>query len=314
MNRKTIIIGGLAILLLAVGLFFANKLSNVNRDPEVIAIGTFSEAVDYGPLYVAEHFGWLDDGNFSARVTTFGSNQEIAAALNSGQLDVIFAAAPPILINRANGVELSVQGVSCTLRQEILVSNTVSANSIRDLSGVRIGVLEGTSSHYGVLRAFEQVGLPEPGFDFLSPPQAEAAFRSGDIRAWAIWPPFVEKLELEGLGRPIVGGDAKIQSVFASSDESRKTKPEAIAFLTSQILRAKEWMISNPDEAQAIVAERLKLDREVIRLAWGKHDWSAQIDDALKKDIRQKADFLRNQGLISSTDRLGSPNLYVIED
>ena len=67
--------------------------------------------------------------------------------------------------------------------------------------------------------------------------------------------------------------------------------------LVGAIQRAKRFCITNPDEAQNIVASQLDLPVEVVKTAWPKHNWSATLTDDVLTDIRQKAEFLAEQKL-----------------
>lgn len=272
-----------------------------------IVVGTFSRAIDYSPYYVAQHFGWFEEAlaatGDSVSYVEFGSRAEISAALDNGSLHVVFAAAPPIIITRAQGNAISIFEISCTLQQEIVVRTELNLSSPADLGGYRVAVLAGTSSHYGLLRTLGNFGLDDGSVDivFLAPVEARAAFEGGDIDGWAVWPPFVEQQQHSGAGRVLRGGDAVIQSVAGGSDDFLAANPAAAEAIAGTIRRAKSWMLENPDAAQVIVARRLNLDPAVVELAWGKHDWAARLNDNLAADIAAKVEFLREHDQIRRT-------------
>ena len=267
-------------------------------DP-TLNIAVFSQAVDYGPLYVAQNFGWLRSSELTAEVHEHSTAASITAALANSVEDLIFAAEPPIILARGSGVDLKIAGVSCTLRQEIVVRTDLNISAISGLENRRVAVLQGTSSHYGLLNALRSAGV-EARIAYMTPPQAEAAFRARQIDAWAVWPPFVEKLEREGLATVLAGGDAIIQSVYAATSTALTQKRPAVIALHRAIQRAKEWMSRHPEEAQLIIASRLHLDHAIIAAAWPKHDWTAQINQTLRDDIASKVRFLRSAQLLQS--------------
>ncbi len=271
-----------------------------STDTAVLNIAVFSQAVDYGPLYVADNFEWLRGPDIQASIHEHPTAPSFTTALGNGTADVVFAAEPPIILARGAGVDVKIVGVSCTLRQEIVVRSALNISSIADLAGRRVAVLQGTSSHYGLLSAFRQAQVQPGPIAFMTPPQAEAAFRAGQIDAWAVWPPFVEKLQLEQLGTVLAGGDAIIQSVYAATAAALNQKAAAITALRNAIDRAKAWMSRHPQEAQLIIADRLNMDRRIIELAWSKHDWSAQINPSLRDDIANKVRFLRGEQLLAT--------------
>ena len=72
----------------------------------------------------------------------------------------------------------------------------------------------------------------------------------------------------------------------------------------------KSWLISNPREAQAIVAAELDLPDDVVAVAWPKHDWSASVNAAMIQDIQEKANFLKEQGLVENKVDISSSFLW----
>lgn len=277
------------------------KSGGGSRDaPITFGIGTFSSAVDYAPLYIAEHFKWLKTENIEAEIFQFNQRSRLSDAVKQGTIDILFAAAPPVVITRAQGVDLQVFALSCTLRQEIAVQKQSAIGSISDLSGSRVAVLSGTSSHYGLLNSLAAADISPEQVEivFQGPAIAEANFESGNIDAWAVWPPFIEKLVLADRARIIKGGDAVIQSVIGVSERFAAEHENALDEIGRVFVRAKQWMIENPLEAQAIVARKLQLDPQIIRLAWPKHDWGAVIDADVKRDIQEKIQFLDEQQLL----------------
>lgn len=306
---KNIIVSLLCLFLVACGSERSDKLDKVT-------LATFSEAVDYAPLYVADKFGWLKSDDYEVVVEARNDLASISAGLENGSIQAFFAAAPPIIITNASGVDVRIAGLSCTLRQEIVVRSDSNIKTLADLSGKRIAVLTGTSSHYGLLRNLEQAGIKTDGNITLldqPPPEAEASFTSGKVDAWAVWPPFVEQQEISGAGRVLPGGDAIIQSVYGVPQGFYVKHPEAVKHVQDAINRAKTWMIANPVKAQSIVAEKLGIDREVVARAWPKHDWSAQITPELKADLAEKIAFLNNQGLLRQGSKITAKDIFLDE-
>src|SRR5260370_13321450 len=271
-----------------------------------IGIGTFSEAIDYGPVYVARHFGWFEGALKGAGITRegqymeLGSFDEIQTAFAQGKLHAFFSAEAPAIKLRSEGQDIRVVEVGCTLQQEVLVRAQLNITSISQLRGKSIAVAEGTSSHYGLLRILSAAGLSgkdvilRPGF----PGDVKPLFESGVVDAWAVWPPFVEEQVIAKHGHTLPGGDAKIQSVMALRSSLIGEHPAAAQPLSSALQKAKKWMAANPDEAQSIVAKSLKLPSDVVGLAWPKHNWSATLTEDVLADMEDKSQFLTKQGVV----------------
>jgi sulfonate transport system substrate-binding protein len=294
-----LVVGYLAWLTLRVG-------EKPKADDLQIGIGTFSQAIDYGPVYVARHFRWFEEALQSAGVATepqyreYGGFDEIQTAFAQGKLHAFFSAEAPAIKLRSEKQNIRVVEVGCTLQQEVLVRTQLNITSVAQLKGRSIAVAEGTSSHYGLLRILSSAGLSpsdirlRPGF----PGDAKPLFESGAVDAWAVWPPFVEEEVIAKRGHTLPGGDAKIQSVMSIQSDLMEQHPAVAHALVSAIQRAKKWMAANPDEAQSIVAKQLKLDSEVIHLAWPKHNWSATLSDDVLADMNEKSKFLTKMGVV----------------
>lgn len=268
-----------------------------------ITIGTFSMAIDYSPFYVAKHFKWFEESELlkdkKIIYKQFNDRDSFAASLNGDQPCVIFAAEPPIIITRAQGIDVKVVALSCVLQQEILIKSDLHITNPMNLKGHSIAVLAGTSSHYGLYKILSNnhIAVSEVDVRFLEPEIARVAFEKGSIDAWAVWPPFVEEQQIRGSGKILNGGDAFIQSVVAMPSEMLMHEPELSKEILAIINKAKAWIENNTQEAICIIAKELDLDADIVELAWKKHLWSAQLNDRFIQDIQDKAEFLAKEKL-----------------
>lgn len=304
MKNRTLIIGIIISILIIIVIWIGIRRTDSPKI-EKISIGTFSQAIDYGPVYIARNFGWFEDA--IAKVNggeviylEFGGFDEIQTALSRGKLHAFFCAEAPAIKLISDGQPIRIVDISCTLQQDILVRRDSNIESISDLKGKTIAVAEGSSSHYGLLEILSSVGLTvsdvtlRPGF----PGVAKPLFEAGAIDAWAVWPPFVEDEVIAGRGFVLRGGNAKIQSVVLLSQLVINQDQQVGEALVSTIRRAKNWMRQNPEESITIVAQSLRLQRAVVELAWPKHNWGAQLDEGVLADIDEKAKFLKEVGVI----------------
>jgi len=174
------------------------------------------------------------------------------------------------------------------------VRKDLPIKTVSDLRGHTIAVLQGTSSHFCLLKILRAFGMTEKDvkLQYMPPAEGKAAFESGKIDAWAVWAPFVEQQEVSGKGRLIAGGDAKINSVMSVARPFETQNRAAVGSVVSVINRAKEWIVAHPQEAQKVISQDLGLDPKVVRTAWPKHNWAAQLDSSFVKDIQEKATFL----------------------
>jgi sulfonate transport system substrate-binding protein len=263
-----------------------------------ITIATFSKALGNSPYHIAKHFHWFEEDpslkGMKINYTEFNDRPAISDAFSKGDLQVLFSAEVPSILCRAQGNDTRIVALSANVGQSILVRSDLPIKSVPDLRGKSLAVLQGTSSHYGLLKILKTFNLRESDVDirYMPPAEAKVAFETDKLDAWAVWAPFVEQQEVSGKGRSVEGGDAIINSVMTMSAPFIKDHEAASRAVVAVIQRAKKWIQDNPDEAQKIMAQELSLDPQVVKKAWGKHNWNAQLDDAVITDIQEKATFL----------------------
>lgn len=303
MKTNMLVITAVIVIILLVSAF---NLFYTPKVEEEINIGTFFSAIDYAPYYIAKNQGWFEEVaskyGMSIKYTEFQTLPAITEAMATGNVDIIFEAEPPAIIGRAAGVDVEIRGIGVSLTQEILVHKNSGINKVSDLKGKKIAVLAGTSSHYGILKILEDNGLSAKDVEIIdmAPPDANVAFESRQIDAWAVWPPWVEQQTISGNGITLQGGDAFIQSIIAVRGEFANENPDATSELIEVIERAKIWIVENEEESQFIVASELDLSLEVVKEAWPKHNFQATIGEREKADIQAKADFLFETGAIKN--------------
>lgn len=302
---------GILLLLLSLLILPACQQSaDESSSPSLtVRIGSFSEAIDYGPFLVAKSKGWFEEALQEQGATvsyqTFQSLAPINESFGTGRIDIVFEAAPPAIIGHSAGHDIRIIDISSSLNQEIVVHEGSNINSIANLSGQRIGVLKGTSSHYGLLQALQSAAVSSDELEIIDiqARDAKVAFQERQIDAWAIWPPFPEQEIVDGTARTIDGGETLIHSIMAARGAFVEQNPNLAQSVVDVVNRATRWMTNNPEEAQRLIASELNLEPQVVELAWPKHNWNANLGEAVVQDIQAKADFLFSQGLIANSVR-----------
>lgn len=300
-TRRTVVGFGVVAIIAASFLIWRYALTPRPKKLTNVTIATFSKALGNSPYHVAKHFRWFEESSALHGVTItykeYNDRPAISDAFSRRDLQVLFSAEVPSILCRAQGNDIRIVALSANVGQSILVRNDGPLQEVADLRGKTLAVLQGTSSHYGLLKILKAHGLREDDIQlqYMGAAEARVAFESGKLDAWAVWAPFVEQQEVSGKGRLITGGDAMINSVMSVSAPFLKEHPEAARAIVAAIERAKKWIADNPAEAQRIAAEELGLDPRVVAKAWPKHNWTAALDERVITDIQEKATFMAQQ-------------------
>lgn len=268
-------------------------------------MGTFSKAVDYGPYFIARHKHLFEQAlaPYNATITydMFQSLPTINESFATKKVDIVFEAEAPAIVGKAAGIDLKIIALSASVQLGILVHPGSGITDVKDLRGKKIAVLAGTSAHYGLLNALKKVGLTKQDVSIvdMTPPDARSAFDSNKIDAWAIWPPFVQQEELNNKAIALDGG---ITHVVAVTRESFLTEHRDLCkAIVDVIQNTKKWIGEHPDQSIEIIAKELDVPVPVVRRAFPKHNWNAQLNDAVINNIQAKADFLKSVGFVRST-------------
>jgi sulfonate transport system substrate-binding protein len=308
MTRQARWIAALVIVAALGGtLFLIGGRQGASPDVERVRIGTFMTAIDYSPYFIAKEKGWFEEelkgtGIVVEYVPPFQTLPPVNEAIATDRVDVVMTADVPALVGRAAGVDLQVPWLSCTLHSEVAVPASSGARSLGDLKGRKVAVLYGTGPHYGLLHHFERSGIARGDVSLVNmpPPEAKAAFESGAVDAWAVFPPFIEQELVEGRARVLPGVKTPVQVVVAVRGRLSAEHPKALPAILAALERAKEWLRQNPGEAQGLLSRELGLPPEVVKLSWTKLDWGAQLDPAVIDDFQAKADFLKAEQFIKN--------------
>lgn len=196
-------------------------------------------------------------------------------ALNAGAVDTAPAGDLPIILAAAAGCRLKIAAVNkgSGRSMAIIVPKGSSIRSVKDLAGqnVIVSSARGSVSHYLLLEALREVGLPPSSvtIGYMLPNDAAAAFATGQIAAWAIFGTYQARAEADGArvirdGTGIGPGYAAVTvSERALADPGKRA---AIADFLSRSRDANRWCSDNPDAYAALYARQTGMDPAIVRV------------------------------------------------
>ncbi len=191
----------------------------------------------------------------------FGTGTALMEALSAAAVDVgVVGNAPPVFA-QAGGFDVRVVAAAegAQNNNALLVQDAAAIARPADLKGKRIAVAKGTSGHYLLLAALAEAGLgiKDVNVIYASPIDAQNAFASGKLDAWAVWYPFVGQATsrgahklLDGSQWPETGLNFTVASLAALNAPH---KAELLGDFIQRLARAQAWATDHP----AAWAERL---------------------------------------------------------
>ncbi|WP_175650733.1 ABC transporter substrate-binding protein [Pseudomonas sp. Marseille-P9899] len=185
----------------------------------------------------------------------FGTGTALMEALSAAAVDVgVVGNAPPVFA-QAGGFDVRVVAAAegAQNNNALLVQADSTISRPADLEGKRIAVAKGTSGHYLLLAVLAEAGLgiKDVTVIYASPIDAQNAFASGKLDAWAVWYPFVGQATSRGARKlvdgaqwPETGLNFTVASLAALNDPQ---KAELLGDFIQRLARAQAWATAHPD-------------------------------------------------------------------
>ncbi|WP_185995635.1 ABC transporter substrate-binding protein [Nocardioides campestrisoli] len=303
------------------GLLLAAALTGCSADAEdgkpVLRVGVQKDGV----RSVLTASGQLEDLPYEIEWSEFTAGPPIIEAAAADQIDVAWVGAAPPIVGAASGAEFKIIATVAEKdrkQDSILVPADSDITSVADLKGKTIAVSKGTSGHGHLLMALEANGLTlddvEP--QYLTPPDGQAAFQSGQVDAWVIWDPFVTQAVMEDgavdltIDQPETDPYLQFEIAATPSLEDEETR-EHISDFVGRLREAFVWAGENPEQYGKGWAEESGLSEEVlVAVAEKKKNEVRPVSDEDVAAIQKLADLFAEAGEIPGEVDIAS----VVED
>jgi sulfonate transport system substrate-binding protein len=193
--------------------------------------------------------GLLHSFSFPVTFNDFTSGPPILQAMSAGALDIGNTGNAPPVFAAAGAAKIKIVGAlhNANANVGLLVPKGSSITSVAQLKGKKIAVAQGSSADYHLLYVLKQAGLTAHDVQliYLQPAQGLAAFESGAVDAWDVWPPFIEQARIEKSARVVAGGQNFVGNysyeVASSAALSDPAKAREIRQYLTVLDRAHRW-------------------------------------------------------------------------
>lgn len=239
------------IFLLIIGFVFlivgcndqGDTSSNVDGE-KVVRIGYQKN----GPLVILKSLGTLEERleeeGYRVEWNLFQAGPALTEALNAGSIDFGRSGnTPPIFAQVADSSFVYVAvGNSKFEGSGILIPEDSDIQNVEDLKGKTVSFAKGSSSHFLLIKALEEVGLSFSDITpaYLSPGDARIAFEQGNIDAMVVWDPYTASTELYSNGRLLLNGEGLTsdRDFFIATRDFVSNEPEIVDIIIEEIENA----------------------------------------------------------------------------
>ncbi len=139
-------------------------------------------------------------GGKSIEFFQFNSGTEVINAMASGSIDISLNGSSPTAAGYSRGVDMQVVYIYDNINnaEALVVRKNIKAP--QDMVGKTIAVPFGSTTHFHMMFALEQLGLDAKKVNVIdmSPPDMVAAWTRGDIDGGFVWDPALGKMKADG--------------------------------------------------------------------------------------------------------------------
>jgi sulfonate transport system substrate-binding protein len=203
--------------------------------------------------------GLLNSLPFHVTWSDFTSGPPMLEAMASGSVDIGGVGDAPPVFAASGGEAVEIVGARQTNGDQdaLLVPKNSPITSIQQLKGKKIAYGSGSSANYNLLTVLTKASLTPKDVTLvnLQPALALAAFTSGSVDAWDIWPPYVQQAVAQDGAKVLATGSA-----YGSPYSFEVASKAAVA---------------NPDKAAAIKVYLATLDKAYVWAATHPTAWGA---------------------------------------
>jgi sulfonate transport system substrate-binding protein len=231
----------------------ASASSSVNLSSVTLNVG---DQKGTGAEALLKAAGLLNTFPFKVTWADFTSGPPILEAASSGSIDIGGVGDAPPVFAASGGEGIVVVGartVPSGDQDAVVVPKGSPITSVSQLKGKKIAYGTGSSANYQLLTVLNAAGLTSKQVSLVSlqPAEALAAFTSGSVDAWDIWPPYVQQVVAQDGAKVLAEGSQYGSPYsFEVASKSAVANPEkaaAIQVYLTTLDKAYVWAERNPN-------------------------------------------------------------------
>ncbi|HEY0280003.1 MAG TPA: aliphatic sulfonate ABC transporter substrate-binding protein [Solirubrobacterales bacterium] len=261
---------------------------------------------------VAKHIGSLEEelGKQGAKVSyqgPFPAMVPAVEAMNAGDVDITYGSISASVGALAGNSDFKIFAIEPEqpTNEGIIVSKDSGITSLADLKGKKIAVNEAGTGEYLALLALQKAGLSKSDVTLvnLAPPEAAAAFGSGQVDAWATWSSFTGLAEDEMGGKMLIDGGelgSLNDTPFIVTTSFAEKYPTLVKAVYEGLQDAATWIAENQSEATKFYEEEGLSPSVAKAQAKAGNKLEAITEPAQTERFQKVADFVYEQGVVPS--------------
>lgn len=222
----------------------------------------------YGPLYLGKEKGFFEQEGIELDVQIQENTQARNAALISGDVDLVGITFESVVLANGSQIPMQVIGITDISDGGDGIIGAAGINSVAELKGKRVAFPEGQPSHLFLLYHLRKAGLkPTDVRPVLTDNAGQAGelFAAGQVDGAVTWEPWLSTAVEAGKGKVLVnskGSKDMLVGIFAANRARVAARSDAFSRFLRGWYRSLQFVQSNPDEANPIMAKAFGMPPE----------------------------------------------------
>jgi sulfonate transport system substrate-binding protein len=168
----------------------------------------------------------------------------------------------------------------------------------QDLEGKKLGILQGTTSQVFADRFIEKYGIDPLKVTIvnLTPVAVQSSMLTKEIDAGSVWQPFVSNIEKQLGTDAIVFSDKDVYTAYmniAILKDWAQQHPQTVVRVLKAHIKAEDFAKTSRDEAIAIVAQEIGLEKDTLGQIWNEYVYHVDIKPELLKEIQAEGAWIQ---------------------
>ncbi len=260
------------------------------------------------PFYVADKKGLFAEQGLQVTITDCNGGKMCLSQALSGTQDLATASELPLMFSSFNRNDFSIIATfASTSRNVKLVTRSTSGIKLpKDLAGKRVGLVRGAAGEYFLDLVLLTYGVDPAKVTVVdvAADAMDAAATNRTVDAFATFEPatfhLMKVLKQEGhvLALPTI---YNMTFNLAGLNTVVKGRAAEIAKLLRALNKAVRFIETNPEAAQAILAERLGVDKPFVAAAWDDYRFNLSLNQSLLTNLESQARWAVRKKLVTGT-------------
>ena len=263
------------------------------------------------PFYVADSQGYFAAEGVKVRINEVVGGHRTMQQLLEGSADLATSSEAVVMFNSFQRNDFAVIASFVTSDDDVKVVTRADTgiDQPRQLAGKLIGTVTGAASHYFLetLLLLNGVDPTSVRLRNLQPEAMVEALKKREVDAIAIWEPFPFKACKAVTGAKLLPKSTVYRLTFNLIVNKKLfgIRDDELVGILRALDRAEQFIKRRPQEAKAILLNRLKLENDFVDWIWPRYNYRLSLDQSLLTTLEGEARWARQERLVDGSK---SPN------